>query len=45
MSARDSSDDFSFSVEGKEYTISEKKENTKKEQKQSFHLPSFLFLF
>ena len=40
MSARDSSDDFSFSVEGKEYTISEKKENTKKEQKQSFHLPS-----
>ena len=40
MSARDFPDDFSFTVEGKEYTISEKKENTKKEQKQSFHLPS-----
>ena len=40
MSTRDSSDDFSFTVEGKEYSISEKKENVKKEQKQSFHLPS-----
>ena len=38
MNTRDSSDDFSFTVEGKEYTISEKKKNVKKEQKQSFHL-------
>ena len=39
MESRDSNDDFTFTIEGKEYTISEKN-NTSKSQKQNFHVPS-----
>ena len=33
-------DDFTFSIEGKEYKISERENTTEKSNKQTFHLPS-----
>ena len=33
-------DEFTFSIEGKDYTISEKKNTPTESQKQTFHLPS-----
>ena len=33
-------DDFTFSIEGKDYTISEKKSNPEKNNKQTLHAPS-----
>ncbi len=40
MAAKDSEDNFTFSIEGRDYTISEKKNSVKNNQKQSLHLPS-----
>ena len=37
---KDSNDDFTFSIEDKDYTISEKRSVTKDNQKQTLHLPS-----
>ena len=33
-------DDFTFSIEGKDYTISEKKNTPEKNNKQTLHAPS-----
>ena len=33
-------DDFTFSIEGKDYTISEKKNTPEKSNKQTLHAPS-----
>ena len=40
MNVKDSNDEFTFSIEGKEYSISEKNNSIKKNQKQTLHLPS-----
>ena len=40
MVTKDSDDDFTFSIEGKDYTISEKNGVNKDNQKQTLHLPS-----
>ena len=40
MDLKDSNDDFTFTIEGKDYTISEKNNSVKKNQKQSLHIPS-----
>ena len=40
MVRKDLDDDFTFSIEGKDYTISEKKKGNKDEQKQTLHAPS-----
>ncbi|MBT4325961.1 MAG: hypothetical protein HOD60_03505, partial [Candidatus Nitrosopelagicus sp.] len=40
MDAKDSNDEFTFSIEGKEYAISEKNNSIKNKQKQTLHLPS-----
>ena len=40
MKQRDSNDDFTFTIEGKDYTISEKNNSTEKNPKQSLHIPS-----
>ena len=45
MDAKDSNKDFTFSIEGKDYTISEKNDtsknnNTKDSKKQTLHVPS-----
>ena len=40
MVAKNSNDDFTFSIEGKDYTISEKNSAVKENQKQTLHLPS-----
>ena len=40
MVTKDSDDDFTFSIEGKDYTISEKNGVNKDDQKQTLHLPS-----
>ena len=40
MVTKDSKDDFTFSIEGKDYTISEKNREVKNDQKQTLHLPS-----
>ena len=40
MVTKDSDDDFTFSIEGKNYTISEKKSVIKDNQKQTLHAPS-----
>ncbi len=37
-------DDFTFSIEGKDYTISEKKSTPEKNNKQTLHAPSFLWI-
>jgi|TARA_B110000263_G_scaffold34702_1_gene26430 protein-disulfide isomerase len=37
---KDSDDDFIFSIEGKDYTISEKNRVNKDDQKQTLHVPS-----
>ena len=36
MNTNDSKDEFRFTIEGKDYTISEKNNSVKKNQKQSF---------
>ena len=40
MDVKDSNDEFTFSIEGKEYAISEKNNSIKNKQKQTLHLPS-----
>ena len=40
MVTKDSDDDFTFSIEGKDYTISEKNSVIKDNQKQTLHAPS-----
>ena len=40
MVTKDSDDDFTFAIEGKDYTISEKNSVTKDKQKQTLHAPS-----
>tara|TARA_Y100000590_G_scaffold376189_1_gene441594 strand:- start:356 stop:1174 length:819 start_codon:yes stop_codon:yes gene_type:complete len=40
MGLRDSNDDFTFTIEGKDYTISEKNNSTKKNSKHALHVPS-----
>jgi len=40
MNPNDSKDEFTFSIEGKDYTISEKNNLTKKNTKQTLHIPS-----
>ena len=40
MIPKDSNDDFTFTIEGKDYTISEKNNLIKKNQKQTLHIPS-----
>ena len=40
MAVKDSDDDFTFSIEGKDYTISEKNSVIKDNRKQSLHAPS-----
>ena len=40
MNVKDSNDEFTFSIEGKEYAISEKNNSIKKNKKQTLHLPS-----
>ncbi len=40
MDTKDSDKDFTFSIEGKDYTISEKKSSLKENNKQILHLPS-----
>ena len=40
MVTKDSNDDFTFSIEGKDYTISEKNSVIKDNQKQILHAPS-----
>ena len=40
MEAKDSDKDFTFSIEGKDYTISEKKDSPKNNDKQTLHVPS-----
>ena len=40
MEPNDSNKDFTFSIEGKDYTISEKKNSPKKSKKQTIHVPS-----
>ena len=40
MNTNDSKDEFRFTIEGKDYTISEKNNSVKKNQKQSLHIPS-----
>ena len=40
MIRKDSDDDFTFSIEGKDYTISEKNSVNKNKQKQALHAPS-----
>jgi len=40
MNSKDLNDEFSFTIEGKDYTISEKKNSTKKNHKQTLHIPS-----
>ena len=39
METKDSDKDFTFSIEGKDYTISEKKDSPKN-NKQTLHVPS-----
>ena len=40
METKDSDKEFTFSIEGKDYTISEKKDSPKNNDKQTLHLPS-----
>ena len=40
MSVEEPGDEFTFSIEGRDYTISEKSNSLKKEQKQILHVPS-----
>ena len=40
MNTKDSDKEFTFSIEGKDYTISEKKNSPKKSKKQTIHVPS-----
>jgi protein-disulfide isomerase len=40
MVVKDSNNEFTFSIEGKDYTISEKNNSNKKDQKQILHAPS-----
>jgi len=40
MDPKDLNDDFTFRIEGKDYTISEKNNLIKKNQKQNLHVPS-----
>ena len=40
METKDSDKDFTFSIEGKDYTISEKKDSPKNNNKQTLHVPS-----
>ena len=40
METKDVDKDFTFSIEGKEYTISEKKDAIKENKKQTLHVPS-----
>ena len=40
METKDSDKDFTFSIEGKDYTISEKKDSPKNNDKQTLHVPS-----
>ena len=40
MDTKDSDKDFTFSIEGKDYTISEKKSSSKENNKQILHVPS-----
>ena len=40
MDVKDSDDEFTFSIEGKDYTISEKNNSVKNNQKQTLHAPS-----
>jgi hypothetical protein len=40
MDTKDPNDDFTFSIEGKEYTISEKSDFLKNKQKQTLDVPS-----
>ena len=40
MVAKNSNDDFTFSIEGKDYTISEKSDLVNNKQKQNLHAPS-----
>ena len=40
MVTKDSDEDFTFSIEGKDYTISEKNDVIKDNQKQTLHVPS-----
>ena len=40
MVTKDSDDNFTFSIEGKDYTISEKNDVIKDNQKQTLHAPS-----
>ena len=40
METKDGEKDFTFSIEGKKYTISEKKNVDKENKKQTLHVPS-----
>ena len=40
MDVKDSNDEFTFSIEGKDYTISEKNNSVRDNQKQTLHVPS-----
>ena len=40
MEGKDSNKDFTFSIEGKDYTISEKNKTSNNSKKQTLHLPS-----
>ena len=42
MGTKDSNDDFTFSIEGKDYTISEKNNVATDNRKQTLHLPSLI---
>ena len=40
MDVKDSNDEFTFSIEGKDYSISEKNNSVRDNQKQTLHIPS-----